>query len=159
MTVLADVVLTIRGRTFTLPATTTTYQVVIPESSPLQKLCPPYKEGYPDVGSLADYLRTLTTRLLTDHALKLLSSSYWTRNVKGTSLNHSSQDSKGDVELRFSIEDSEQDTRASVPVVVLEKTRSGDGKSDRQRWEWRPEGASEPRKLEEVLQDVRTEAT
>ena len=158
-TILQDTCLTVRGRTFTLPATTTTYQVILPDSSPLQKLCPPYKEGYPDVRSLADYLRTATTRLLANHALTILPSPSWTRSVKGTSLHLPSPESKGDLELRFLVEGGEEGKGTAAPAVVMEKTQSADlGKSDKKRWEWRAEGARESAKLEEILRDIGSEA-
>lgn len=159
-TLLQDTSITIRGRTFTLPATTTTYQVVLPKSSPLHNICPPYKEGYPDVRALADYLRTATTRLLTEHALTILPSSSWTRTVNGTSLLLPSQQASGGLELSFSVGGGDGDGSSSAPVLVLEKSRSGNSsKKDRERWEWRAEGASEARKLEDVLRDVDTAST
>jgi mediator of RNA polymerase II transcription subunit 17 len=161
-----DTILTIRGRTFAIPATTTTYHVLLPETSLLHKLCPPYKDGYPDVGALAEYLHTATIRLLTEHALSVLttstssSSSAWNRSIKGTSLRLVSDDANGDLELHLLMDGTSSDGSTSTPALVLEKARSGElGTSDEQRWRWQAEGSSEAQSLETVLRGVCNEIT
>jgi mediator of RNA polymerase II transcription subunit 17 len=120
----------------------------------LQNLCPPYKDGYPDVRALGEYLHTATVRLLTEHALSILSSSTssgWNRSIKGTSLRLPSEDTAGDLELHFLVNDSSDGDDASAPVLVLQQSRLGAGQ---QRWEWRAEGPSESRSLADVLHGV-----
>lgn len=161
-----DTILTIRGRTFAVPATTTTYHVLLPEDSPLHKLCPPYKDGYPDVGALVEYLHTATVRLLTEHALSVLitstssSNSTWNRSIKGTSLRLVSDDAIGDLELHLFLDETSGDDHVSMPALVLEMLRSGElGTSDEQRWRWQAEGSSEAEGLQTILRGVSNEIT
>ncbi|KAG5919690.1 hypothetical protein E4U42_006437 [Claviceps africana] len=74
-TVLVDTRLTVRSRTFLFPVTTTFYHIVLPPSSVLGSICPPFPDGYVDTRGLFDYLRTATARVLALHFFNKLSAS------------------------------------------------------------------------------------
>ncbi|KAF7559829.1 hypothetical protein G7046_g4335 [Stylonectria norvegica] len=152
-----DVSFTIRGRTFLFPVTATYYHVILPPSSPLaDACCAPYKDGYPDLQALADYLRIVTARILTDHFLSKLGKSSprveWVRSVTGTSLRDLGHE---DFELRFDVEDT-----AEKPTLVAVNTRLVDGKPNTKRWEWLgDDGAAETMTLDDVVDQVAASQT
>lgn len=145
-----DAYFTVRGRTFTYPITTTNYQIILPPSSPLQTICPPYKDGYPDVRALFDYIRTATSRLLTDRSLDRVTSKWpsttWNNNIKGTSIRLADRD---DFELLFSIVDEGPD---EVPALRLEMAPGPNSTSAGAKWTWRPdEGESESQGMADLV--------
>lgn len=87
---LPDVSFSVRGRTFLFPVTATYYYIIVPSSSPLASACPPYKDGYPDLKALADYLFTATARILTNHLLARIKQSHptskWIKTLQGNAI-------------------------------------------------------------------------
>ncbi|EHK18871.1 uncharacterized protein TRIVIDRAFT_193946 [Trichoderma virens Gv29-8] len=67
ITILPEISFIIRARAFSFPVTATYYYILLPPSSPLPTMCPPWAEGYPSVQTLGDYLRTVVVRVLTNH--------------------------------------------------------------------------------------------
>ncbi|KHO00215.1 RNA polymerase II mediator complex component SRB4 [Metarhizium album ARSEF 1941] len=72
LAILPDTSLTVRGRTFLFPVTTTFYHVALAPSSPLRDTCAPYAEGYSDTNALFSYIRTATERAVTLHFFQSL---------------------------------------------------------------------------------------
>ncbi|RGP70166.1 calcium channel yvc1 [Fusarium longipes] len=124
LTILPNITCTVRGRTFQIPVTATYYSVLLPPNSPLSSLCAPYREGYPDPNALADYLGTATTRLLVQHCLSELSSS-WTRSIQGNAIRHQNNE---EFELSFAV--------TETPALRVKSTSLVEGKPVRQEWTW-----------------------
>ncbi|KAI5464048.1 subunit 17 of mediator complex-domain-containing protein [Mariannaea sp. PMI_226] len=129
ITFLEDMYFTVRGRTFLFPVTDTYYNVLLPAGSPLASLCPPYKDGYPDLKALADYLHTAAARVVTEHFLSQLPppslGSEWVKSVGGTSILDQNKD---DFELSFTV-----DEAASLVVTTTKKV---DTKAVSSKWSW-----------------------
>lgn len=144
-TILPDTPVTIRGRTFLFPVTTTFYHVALPPSSALQDLCAPYSDGYSDTKGLFSYLRTATERAITLHALNTLSSSpnptisKWIQS--GISIRDPEDDSRA---LQFTIE---EDPVALVVTSAPTPNHTGDTNS----WKYSTQPDSESTKLEELV--------
>ncbi|CAM1501804.1 Fc.00g037880.m01.CDS01 [Cosmosporella sp. VM-42] len=145
LTLLPNNWFTIRGRTFLFPVTTTFYNILLPPSSPIATVCPPYKDGYPDMNALTDYLRTVTTRVLTDHFLAQLPTSgpEWIKSILGTSIRDLD---KEDFELRFDIKDID-----GQPTALVISTAPIDGKPRTKKWTWSNDGETAP------MQDIVTQ--
>jgi mediator of RNA polymerase II transcription subunit 17 len=150
ITLLPDITFTIRGRTFLFPVTATYYNIVIPPGSRFESICAPYKDGYPDMKALADYLRTATARVLTDHFLLKLSTTPkkgdWIQSIRGTSIRDLQTE---EIEIRFAIE--EQDDK---PALAVTGSSLKGKKPETIRWVWATVGASEPKKLHECVGEL-----
>lgn len=106
-----DLSLTIRGRTFLSPVLTTYYHVVAPAESDLHVVCPPYKDGYRGLRSLAEYLRTAVPRMLVHGFLARLPAEVeWVPNLHGTAVHVLDGEDK---QLAFALEE-DADTKAST---------------------------------------------
>ncbi|KAF4460769.1 calcium channel yvc1 [Fusarium albosuccineum] len=136
LSLLSDNTCTVRGRTFLFPVTATYYNVIVPATSPLASICAPYKDGYPDPDALADYLRTATARLLTEHFLSNLVSSpsapHWIKSVQGNSIRDVE---KEDFEIHFAVTD--------TPALLVTSTSVIDGKPSSQKWTWSADEVTE----------------
>ncbi|KAH0594358.1 hypothetical protein MHUMG1_07707 [Metarhizium humberi] len=142
-TILPNASLTIRGRTFLFPVTTTFYQVALPPSSTLQGICAPYADGYSNPKALFSYIRTATERAVTLHFLNALSASpspaQWIQS--GTSIRDPEDDSRA---LHFTI--------AEQPVaLVLTSSFSNHPKGETKSWTYSAHLDSEPTRLEDVV--------
>ncbi|KAK7425848.1 RNA polymerase II mediator complex subunit [Neonectria magnoliae] len=148
VTLFPDISLTVRGRTFLFPVTATYFHVLLPPGSPLASICQPYKDGYPDLKALADYLRTATARALTEHFLPKLPmpppGSEWINSIRGTSIRDFE---KEDFELRFDIVDVN-----AAPSLRVTSTSLVDGRPSNKDWTW----SSDPAAVSETagVQDV-----
>ncbi|KAH7158180.1 subunit 17 of mediator complex-domain-containing protein [Dactylonectria estremocensis] len=156
VTLSPDITLTVRGRTFLFPVTATLYYVILPPASPLASICAPYKEGYPDLKALADYLRTATARVLTEHFLDKLpappSGSGWVKTVGGTSI---IDVEKEDFELSFGVVNVND-----APSLLVASSSIVDGRPSSNRWTWSadPASTSEPASLQDVVSRVINQA-
>ncbi|KAH7316618.1 subunit 17 of mediator complex-domain-containing protein [Stachybotrys elegans] len=130
LTLLPDIGVDILGRTSLFPVTATTYIVSLPPNSPLETICAPFKDGYPDLQSLVDYIRTATARALTEHFLSI--------SVSGTAIRDLDQE---DFELSFSVEEQED-----KPAIVLACTvADNSARSVKNRtWTANQQGEAEP---------------
>lgn len=150
ITLLPDITFTIRGRTFLFPVTATYYNIVIPPGSRFESICAPYKDGYPDMKALADYLRTATARVLTDHFLLKLSTTPkkgdWIQSIRGTSIRDLQTE---EIEIRFAIEEQED-----KPALAVTGSSLKGKKPETIRWVWATVGASEPKKLHECVGEL-----
>lgn len=150
LTIFSGSSLTVRGRTFIFPVTATYYNVFFPPPSPLQKSTPPYADGYPDLQSLADYMRIVVARSLASHLLgNLPDPSQWTQNVMGTGICSGSGDTDK-TDIQFNVVD-EQDARSAL---VLTCSFVVCGVAQRKRWKWTSGVESESRPLPDVVTDV-----
>ncbi|RFU80481.1 rna polymerase ii mediator complex component srb4 [Trichoderma arundinaceum] len=158
LTILPDVSLIIRGRAFSFPVTATYYYIILPPSSPLPALCPPWAEGYPSVQTLGDYLRTVVVRVLTSHFVTMLSSSSVTLNndnaaslvesFHGTSI----QDvEKKNVDIHFAME------HEGHPDDLVLSITSTTPSAETETWKWSTAGSSETRSAEDVVTTLVTE--
>lgn len=153
LSLLPEMNLTIRGRTFLFPVTATYYTVLLPPGSPLTNICAPYRDGYPDLKALADYLRTATARILTEYYLTRLATappppssarkeSEWVQSVRGTSIRDSSRE---DFEVLFTVDD------IPAPTLVVSSTTTVNGKPEDKKWTWSFTGESETASLNEIV--------
>lgn len=152
LTLMPNTSFTIRGRTFLFPVITTLYNILLPASSPITSICAPYKDGYPDLAALADYLRTVTARILTDHFLSRLTTSpslsekEWSTTISGTSIRDFD---KEDFELSFHIEDVED-----KPAIIVSNTCIVDGKLEDKKWTWSEGEDAEATSMSDVVNQV-----
>ncbi|KAJ3521309.1 hypothetical protein NM208_g13355 [Fusarium decemcellulare] len=144
LSLLSDNTCTVRGRTFLFPVTATYYNVIVPATSPLASICAPYKDGYPDPDALADYLRTATARLLTEHFLSNLVSSpsapHWIKSVQGNSIRDVE---KEDFEIHFAVTD--------TPALLVTSTSVIDGKPSSQKWTWSADEVTEAVSVQDIV--------
>ena len=144
--------LTVRGRTFLFPVTTTLYNILLPPSSPIASICAPYKDGYPDLATLADYLRTVTARVLTDHFVSRLTNSLsspdqdWSKTISGTSIRDLNTK---DSELCFNVEDIDY-----KPTILVSSTRTVDGKLEDQKWTWSEDENTEKTSMSDIIKQA-----
>jgi mediator of RNA polymerase II transcription subunit 17 len=147
---LPEVTFTIRGRTFLLPVTATYYHVIVPPGSRLESLCAPYKDGYPDMKGLADYLRTVTARAITDHFLANLAAAPekrdWAQSIKGTSIRDLNSE---EFEILFAVEEKD-----SKPVLTAVNSRLKDGKPETKRWTWAANGECANKKIHDCIDEL-----
>lgn len=147
VTIVPDVTFIIRGRTFVFPVTATYYHVYIPHKSPMANVCAPYKDGYPDLEALADYLRVLTVRTIVWHYLGILKNDLgrtdWTQGVRGTSICDADQEVR---EVRFAI-----NHIGIRPTLVVVSTSLTNGRPDSKRYVWETVGESCPSSLHNVV--------
>ncbi|KAK5991116.1 Mediator of RNA polymerase II transcription subunit 17 [Cladobotryum mycophilum] len=129
-TILPDMSLTIRGRTFMIPMTATYYNILLPH-----------------LGAVTDYLRTAVSRALATHFLGVLCSLYdrddFIQSVQGNSIRDLDKDA---LDIRFAI-DEEDD---STPSLVLSSATVVDNKPDSKKWKWTAGAGSEARTLDDV---------
>ncbi|VUC30343.1 unnamed protein product [Clonostachys rosea] len=148
LTLLPDVSLTIRSRTAFFPFTSTYFYVIVPPSSPLERICPPFRDGYPDVKTLSEYLQTATCRLLAEHFLAEIPEGLWVANIKGDSLRPADNDES---DLRFIIQDKEPNS----PTLVVKSTKATGQNSNTEEWEWRSSSTeSESTPLADIVKGV-----
>ncbi|KAH6887983.1 subunit 17 of mediator complex-domain-containing protein [Thelonectria olida] len=152
VTLLPDIFFTVRGRTFLFPVTDTYYNVLLPAGSPLASLCPPYKDGYPDLKALTDFIHTAAARVLAEHFLPMLPSpppgDEWVKSVGGNSIRHLDSD---DLELTFDVVD-----RNDAPCLIVTKESNSNGKPDDARWVWSadPRAPSEASSVQDIVSRV-----
>jgi mediator of RNA polymerase II transcription subunit 17 len=139
-TILPNISLTIRGRTFLFPVTTTVYYVVLPPSSPLQDICPPYADGYSDAKGLFSYIRTTTEHAISNHIFDTLSASNSTWMQRGKSIRNSENHLEA---LSFTIEE---------PAALVVKRSSSDSKNNETKsWRFSADQNSTTTTLEDLL--------
>ncbi|KAG9258557.1 subunit 17 of mediator complex-domain-containing protein [Emericellopsis atlantica] len=114
LTLLDDVTLTVRGRTFLHPFISTYYFVVVPPSSPLATLCPPHKDGYIDIPSLIAYLRIACVKSITHNMFSRYGEKHWILGVTGTAI----QNQEGTLELRFDLKKEQGEPAISLVHVT-----------------------------------------
>jgi mediator of RNA polymerase II transcription subunit 17 len=136
LTVVEDMSFTIRGRTLLYPFMGKNFHIVLPPSSPLENICPPYKEGYPDFAALRSTLCVTVSKIITEHFLSKLSGGPWIRSIKGMSICDSETE---DSELQLSV--TEDDERK--PLLDVTCTKIEDGRRLIKKWTWRGEDASQ----------------
>ncbi|KAF4976215.1 hypothetical protein FZEAL_7078 [Fusarium zealandicum] len=145
LTLLPSITFTVRGRTFLFPVTATYYHVIVPPSSPLTSICPPYKDGYPDPDALADYLGTVTARVLTQHMLSMLappaSGLRWIKSVQGNSIRDAE---KEEFDVRFAVTD--------APALLVTSTFRVEGKPASRKWTWAADQATENVSVQDIVQ-------
>ena len=178
LTLLPGISVTIRGHTYLYPVTGTYYYILLPPSSPIETLCPPHKDGYTDLRSLAEYLCTAIDRLLADHFISKLPGDDWAKNVQGTSIRHTETDKW---ELLFSVredghpdqnsnndnndnnddDDDEDDTGTgskvpTAPILTLSSLRTvDDDRNECKVYTWRGrDEAPAPASLENVVTKI-----
>ncbi|KAG6008564.1 hypothetical protein E4U54_008693 [Claviceps lovelessii] len=162
-TILPDISLTIRSRTFLFPVTTTFYHIVLPPSSPLRSLCPPFADGYVDTRGLFDYIRTATARVLALHFLNKLCvpaaddadgppPTKWIQTPHDASIRPSPSDPH---EMHFSVADAPLTLLLSS--TVSPRNDGGDGGDAETTiadasWKWTAlESSSESRTMDDVV--------
>uniref|UniRef100_A0A8H7TUF5 Mediator of RNA polymerase II transcription subunit 17 n=1 Tax=Bionectria ochroleuca TaxID=29856 RepID=A0A8H7TUF5_BIOOC len=97
---------------------------------PTRENLPPFREGYPDVDTLSEYIRTATCRLLAEQFLAEIPDGLWVPNIKGDSLRPADNDES---ELRFIILEDEPNS----PTLVVKSTKVAGQSSNTEKWEWR----------------------
>ncbi|RCI12121.1 hypothetical protein L249_0714 [Ophiocordyceps polyrhachis-furcata BCC 54312] len=143
-TILTDVSLTLRGRTFLFPITSTHFNATLPPDSPLSPSCVPCPDGYPDLSALAAYLDTTVARALTSHFLaRLLSSPScsrrpWAENVVGTSI-VDKESQHWSLRLSAHREDDETSSVVLASTVVYPED---DSRVRRRIWKWTSSSSS-----------------
>ncbi|PHH78727.1 hypothetical protein CDD80_6362 [Ophiocordyceps camponoti-rufipedis] len=159
--ILPDISLSIRLRTFLFPVTSSHFNVSLPPDSPLRPSSAPYQDGYPDVRALADYLDTTVSRCLTRHFLSRLppddangNTRRWTETIVGTSIRDPDSDRWS---LRFSTVRNDADPIPSAALILASSVVGPDGDPPRRRsWKWssgeNPE--DEPRSMADVVAEV-----
>ncbi|RDA95320.1 hypothetical protein CP533_3537 [Ophiocordyceps camponoti-saundersi (nom. inval.)] len=165
-TILANVSLTLRGRTFLFPITSTHFNVSLPPDSPLRPSCVPCPDGYPDMSALADYLDTSVARALTSHFLARLlshpSSSRrpWAESVVGTSILDQESERWS---LHFSARREDDDDTSALVLSSTVVDHEYDSRPRRRTWKWSSSSPSsssadasqsESRPLADIVDDV-----
>ena len=135
LTVVEDLSFTIRGRTLLYPFMGKVYHIILPPSSPLETICPPYKEGYPDFAALRSTLCVTVSKIITEHFLSKLSDGPWIRSIKGMSIRDSETE---DSELQLSVAEDED----KKPFFDVTCTKIEGGRRRTKNWAWRGEGES-----------------
>lgn len=107
--------LTVEALTFSKPAIATLYKVSAPVGGMVEQVCPPYRDGYPDMPSLIDYLTTCTSQILAHHVLVHALNKDWSKTLTRNSLRHSEFD---DMELRIDIV---EDEHKELPTLLLSR--------------------------------------
>lgn len=155
LTILPDISLTIRGRSFSFPVTATYYYIFLPPSSPLPATCPPWSEGYPSVQALGDYLRTAIARVLTSHFVKILSpqvslpsgdNNTTVASTQGTPVQGT--DKKG-FNLHFALEHEDV-----AEKLVLSVNNAAQGGEETKTWKWSVNGPSETTLAEQIVKTL-----
>lgn len=147
LSILPDLSLTIRGRTYLVPVTATYYHVLAPPESPLHRICAPYADGYPDLKALVDYLRTATARALAAHYLTKQGADApsWTVGIQGTSICDAENQEN---EVCFAVEDDDDDDDAEDEEGALKLVVKSSVDSS-QTWSW--PGAAGGKSLDAVV--------
>lgn len=149
LTILPDISLTIRGRSFSFPVTATYYYILLPPSSPLPAMCPPWSEGYPSVQALGDYLRTAIVCILTNHFVKMLSSPSSTSG-DGSALVESAQGAdKKNFDIHFALELGDD-----VEELTLSVNNAAQSEEETKIWKWSVNGPSETTSAEQVVKTL-----
>lgn len=137
---------TVRGRTLLYPFMGTVYHIIIPQDSPLESICPPYKEGFPDAKTVRDSLRTFVSKILAEHFVSTLPSGAWITNIKGTSILDSEKENS---DLQFAIREDDD----GLPYLIVTYVQiQQDGQRRSQQWTWRSVGESQIRTLSSLVE-------
>ncbi|KAL7900789.1 subunit 17 of mediator complex domain-containing protein [Trichoderma sp. SZMC 28014] len=164
LTILPDVSLTVRGRSFSFPVTATYYYILLPPSSPLPALCPPWSEGYPSVQALGDYLRTAIALVLTNHFTKMLPSpspstlsienaTAITYTLAESAHSDSSQGAdKKSLDIEFTLERAGDDVQ-----LILSVNNGTQSEEETKTWNWSVDTRSETTSAEEVVNTLISE--
>ncbi|PNP48576.1 hypothetical protein THARTR1_10315 [Trichoderma harzianum] len=150
LTILPQVSFIIRARSFSFPVTATYYYILLPPSSPLPAMCPPWAEGYPSVRTLGDYLRTVVVRVLTNHFVTLLASGAILHDETAAAAAENASVDKNNIDIHFSMEHEDNDELA----LSLSST-SPSGTSN--TWNWSVGGPSETRSARDVIKSLAKE--
>ncbi|KZZ96072.1 RNA polymerase II mediator complex component SRB4 [Moelleriella libera RCEF 2490] len=135
-TVTPQASLTIRGRTFLFPVTTTVYHVLLPAASPLHATCAPCADGEMDVRGLSDYLRAAVGQMLAHHFVD------------------------GGHEVHFSVEGGNDHLADGGFVVAVTAVTAGQAwtaashAGKKSSWSWSRQGPSESRSMEQVVMEA-----
>lgn len=113
LAVLPGASLIIEALTFSMPAIATLYKVQTPAGSMFQSICPPFRDGYPDMPSLIDYLVTATTQVVTSHLLAQAPKGDWQKTLARNAIRHVETD---DWEIRVDIA---EDEHKELPKILL----------------------------------------
>ncbi|KFA53925.1 hypothetical protein S40293_01832 [Stachybotrys chartarum IBT 40293] len=150
VTILPTVSFTVQGRTHLSPVTATYYHVTLPPESPLEQICKPYHDVYPDLQALADYLNTATARVLSEHILSKLmaaaSTADWIQDVRGTSIRNLDRQ---DFDLGFAI-----DKQDDKPALVVRHNSEEGQKRSVKKWTWAAAGDSEGSSLHHIVGQI-----
>ncbi|KAL6854241.1 subunit 17 of mediator complex domain-containing protein [Trichoderma novae-zelandiae] len=167
VTIVPDVSFIIRARAFSFPVTATYYYILLPPSSPLPALCPPWAEGYPSVQALGDYLRTAIARVLTHHFYSTLALSPSSKTPEtaqddddGDDNNNNNTDSKAtqdsdksDVNFILAL-DHEGDDDIHNGNISLSLTMTEEQTGNPIAWKWSLGDESETRPAADVVQSL-----
>lgn len=138
---------TVRGRTFLFPFMGTIYHILLPAGSPLERICPPYKDGFPDSATVRDSLRTSISKILAAYFISTLPRDVWATNIKGTSILDAEKENS---DLQFAIKEDESGTPyLAVSFVQIQE----DGQRRNRQWIWRGQGESQTRTLSSLVED------
>lgn len=160
-TVTPQASLTIRGRTFLFPVTTTVYHVLLPAASPLHATCAPCADGEMDVRGLSDYLRAAVGQMLAHHfvdALALAPGGAWALSWQGAAMRHAGRDGGGH-EVHFSVEGGDHPAEGGLVVAVTAATAgqawtAASHAGKKSSWSWSRQGPSESRSMEQVVMEA-----
>ncbi|RSL51831.1 hypothetical protein CEP53_008294 [Fusarium sp. AF-6] len=145
LTLAPGVVMDIYGRTFLSRSITTIYLISAPSNSLIARVCAPFRDGYPNLAALYEYLSTATARVLAEHFRSLLASSpsgtRWVKSIKGDSIRDAD---KEEFEMHFALTDECK--------LLVTGTSQVEGKTLRQEWEWTPDSATEQASLQDIVQ-------
>ncbi|KAL7948398.1 subunit 17 of mediator complex domain-containing protein [Trichoderma barbatum] len=152
ISILPEISFIIRARAFSFPVTATYYYILLPPSSPLPTLCPPWAEGYPSVPTLGDYLRTVVVRVLTNHFVTTLASGAKSQDESSTDAENKPTQAvdKTNVDIHFSME---HEGDAGELVLSLNSTAQSGGSKT---WKWSVNGPSETQPTEDVVKSLVT---
>ncbi|QYT04407.1 Mediator of RNA polymerase II transcription subunit 17 [Trichoderma simmonsii] len=151
LTILPEISFIIRARAFSFPVTATYYYILLPPSSPLPTMCPPWAEGYPSVRTLGDYLRTVVVRVLTNHFVTLLASgAILNDETTATTTENSSNEAaadKNNIDIHFSMEHEDNDE-----LALSLSSNPPNGTSN--TWKWSVGGPSETRSAKDIVKEL-----
>ncbi|KAJ4857255.1 subunit 17 of mediator complex domain-containing protein [Trichoderma breve] len=154
LTILPEISFIIRARAFSFPVTATYYYILLPPSSPLPTMCPPWAEGYPSVRTLGDYLRTVVVRVLTNHFVTLVTSGAilqdeTTAAAAENASNEAAAD-KNNIDIHFAMEHEDNDELA---LSLSNTSPNGTSKT----WKWSVGGPSETRSAKDIVKELAKE--
>lgn len=166
VTIVPGVSFIIRARAFSFPVTATYYYILLPPSSPLPALCPPWADGYPSVQALGDYLRTAISRVLTNHFYSTLASSSTSSKTpeaaqdNNTNSNNADRTTtqdldKTDVNITLSL-DHEGGDDATTPKgnLTLSLIMTEEQTGNPITWTWSLAGESETRSAADIVRSL-----
>lgn len=151
LSIVPNMAFTIRGRTLLYPFMGTIFHIVLPAASPLEAVCPPYKDGYPDPESLRDSLRSSISKILAEHYLSTLLPGPWIRSIKGKSIRDAD---KEDSELQFTITEDDRKDGARQPFLEVTFVKIEGGQRQTRQWTWRGEATEDSNDQTRPLSDL-----